>query len=76
MKRRYVILSTLPAAALLCAMALAQAVQAPYVNINRYRHGNLAAAQDNIVQPSDVSARLSAPTTVSSAAMPSEPKSF
>lgn len=41
---------TVASALVLCAMALAQGVPAPYVNIDRYRHGNLAAAQDNIVQ--------------------------
>jgi hypothetical protein len=50
MKHRYVILSTLPVAALLCAMALAQSIPRPYVDIDPHRHGNLAAAQANIVQ--------------------------
>lgn len=44
------IIPTLASAAVLCAMALAQGVPQPYVNIDRYRHGNLAAAQGNIVQ--------------------------
>jgi hypothetical protein len=44
------IVTTLASASVLCAMALAQGVPPPYVNIDRYRHGNLAAAQDNIVQ--------------------------
>jgi hypothetical protein len=50
MKRRNIILATFASMSVLCAMALAQAVPMPYVNIDRYRHGNLAAAQDNIVQ--------------------------
>ena len=50
MKRRNMIVTTFASAAVLCAMALAQGVPQPYVNIDRYRHGNLAAAQDNIVQ--------------------------
>lgn len=50
MKRRNIIVTTFASASVLCAMALAQAVSAPYVDIDRYRHGNLAAAQDNIVQ--------------------------
>ena len=49
MKRRNIIL-TVASASLVCAMAIAQAVQAPYVNIDPDRHGNLAAAQSNIVQ--------------------------
>ncbi|WP_158749635.1 hypothetical protein [Acidobacterium sp. S8] len=50
MKRRNFILTTIAGAAVLCTMAVAQAVPAPYVNIDHYRHGNLAAAQYNIVQ--------------------------
>ena len=50
MKRRNIVVTTLASASVLCAMALAQSVPQPYVNIDRYRHGNLAAAQDNIVQ--------------------------
>ena len=50
MKRRNMIFTTVASASVLCAMALAQGVPMPYVNIDRYRHGNLAAAQDNIVQ--------------------------
>jgi len=50
MKRRNMILATLASTSVLCAMALAQAVPMPYVNIDRHRHGNLAAAQDDIVQ--------------------------
>jgi hypothetical protein len=50
MKRRNIILTTFASTSVLCAMALAQAVPMPYVNIDRYRHGNLAAAQDSIVQ--------------------------
>ncbi len=49
MKTRNIIV-TLASTAVLCAMAFSQAVQVPYVNIDRYRHGNLAAAQNNIVQ--------------------------
>jgi hypothetical protein len=50
MRRRNVILATLASTSVLCAIALAQSVPVPYVNIDRYRHGNLAAAQDDIVQ--------------------------
>jgi hypothetical protein len=50
MKRRTVILATLTSAGLLCAMAFAQSVPNPYVDIDPQRHGNLAAAQANIVQ--------------------------
>jgi hypothetical protein len=50
MNRRNVILTTVTSASLLCAMAFAQAVQAPYVNIDPSRHGNLANAQGYIVQ--------------------------
>jgi hypothetical protein len=50
MKHRNIILTTLAGTSVLCAMALAQGVPMPYVNIDRHRHGNLAAAQDNIVQ--------------------------
>jgi hypothetical protein len=50
MKRRNIIFTSIASASLICAMALAQGVERPYVNIDRYRHGNLAAAQDNIVQ--------------------------
>jgi hypothetical protein len=50
MKRRNFILTTIASTSVLCAMALAQAVSVPYVDINPQRHGNLAAAQDNIVQ--------------------------
>jgi hypothetical protein len=46
MKRRNIIFTTFASASVLCAMALAQAVPIPYVDIDRYRHGNLAAAQD------------------------------
>lgn len=50
MQRRNILLTTVASASVVCAMALAQGVPSPYVNIDRYRHGNLAAAQDNIVQ--------------------------
>jgi hypothetical protein len=50
MKCRNVILATFASTSVLCAVALAQAVPMPYVNIDRDRHGNLAAAQDNIVR--------------------------
>jgi hypothetical protein len=50
MKRRSIILASIVSTSFVCIMAIAQQVQAPYVNIDRYRHGNLAAAQDSIVQ--------------------------
>jgi len=50
LKRRNLIATTLCSITLLCAMAVAQDVSAPYVNIDPNRHGNLAAAQDFIVQ--------------------------
>jgi hypothetical protein len=50
MKRRNIIFTILASTPVLCAMAIAQGVPMPFVNIDRYRHGNLAAAQDNIVQ--------------------------
>jgi hypothetical protein len=49
MKRRNIILATAASMSVFCAVAVAQ-VQAPYVNIDRDRHRNLAAAQDSIVQ--------------------------
>jgi hypothetical protein len=50
MKRRNVVFSAIAGSSLVCVMAIAQAVQAPYVNIDRYRHGNMAAAQQSIVE--------------------------
>jgi hypothetical protein len=50
MKRRNIILTTLASASVLCAMTLAQGIEPPYVNIDRHHHGNLAAAQESIVQ--------------------------
>ncbi len=49
MKVRNIVLSCTAGASLLCAIAFAQGVQPPYVNIDRHRHGNLAAAQSSIV---------------------------
>ena len=50
MRRRNFILATIASTSVLCTIALAQAVRMPYVNIDCHRHGNLAAAQDDIVQ--------------------------
>jgi len=50
MKRRNVIISSLASLFVLCAVAMAQQIAPPYVNIDHYRHGNLAAAQGSIVQ--------------------------
>jgi hypothetical protein len=53
MKRRNIILTAVASASVFCAMAIAQGVPRPYVNIDSSRHGNLAAAQESIVQAFD-----------------------
>jgi hypothetical protein len=50
LKRRNIVITTLASLSLLCAMAVAQDAQAPYVSIDPSRHGNLASAQNYILQ--------------------------
>lgn len=50
MKRLNLIAATFSSITLLSAMAVAQDMSAPYVNIDHHRHGNLATAQEFIVQ--------------------------
>jgi hypothetical protein len=50
LKRSNIFITSLAGVSLLCAMAFAQDPSTPYVNIDPNRHGNLAAAQDFIVQ--------------------------
>lgn len=50
LKRRNTVVTTIASLSLLCSMAVAQDAQAPYVNIDPNRHGNLASAQNYILQ--------------------------
>jgi hypothetical protein len=50
LKRSNIFITSLAGVSLFCAMAFAQDPSTPYVNIDPNRHGNLAAAQDFIVQ--------------------------
>ncbi len=50
LKHRNIVITTLASLSLLCAMAVAQDAQAPYVSIDPSRHGNLASAQNYILQ--------------------------